>query len=930
MLVSPRVLRPGLDWLLARPWLVLLAGSAIAAVAFPGVAAGALGLMFLAGGAGVLAVAGWPSLPLRLRRPSPQIATWLALAAVVVVAIVVFKDVFGRRVGWMWGDWGPQREVLRSILPGLQDGDVPVWNHRVATGDAPLELYPAFTYLLTGEIALVTGMTHDLMTLMLAVATAVHVLLALCVTRLALRLAPAPLAAAVGILCLVDTGHISSGGVSGLLQWALFHSAVGQLFCLLAAIAVLDAVRQPRLSSSVRIWVFTALAVASHPASLLVTGIMVLALGAVVLLARDAPPRRAIAAIVHLGLGLALGAVVWMPMGERLLDSGQHFSSVLAEPGRWLGDRLRSPVPQTDYALVVYAGFLGILAGLWSRRAAPVFIAAAGLLTLLGLCDAPYLGLDLAPGTSVARLGAERFFQLSRPFVFVAAAYLLGHVGHHAVAAWRHADRPSRLIAGAALGVLLAFGLRAGCSLGHAVSERAVATARSGAPPQAADRAPLLAYLRDELAAMGPARWGRAVTDEGAWYLHIVAETGVPMFHMGPIPTILNRERIEDLSPASLRRFNVRWVITAGAPPNPSLPGVPGTERKLGSYYVREVPGWDGRFARIERGGGEVTVTRLDDHVVEIDLTGTDQPALVALGTGYYPRWRGRRDDGHAVPVYAYPATPGGNMHVPAAWVPPGRTRFTCDGPLPSDGKGRIPARAALALAVLGILAWSLRRPRQRILRAMAALRRRLLVRRRELALLAASVVALGLILIGALTHGRPMRALEVGSGVRARAVVEARVSDQRPWQRCSYHVLAGEFRCAGLATITDAAATILNDHQPLWPFTTPMIYVRPDARRSGPIEVRIRMTRRLAGRYWGGSSGNPVRIEVSGEAPLFSDHQLDVTFADRGERSITVTGVVPAGGLWLTLVRYDTLQPPRRFLAPPPPEPPAEIAGKR
>src|SRR5687767_2149980 len=97
-------------------------------------------------------------------------------------------------------------------------------------------------------------------------------------------------------------------------------------------------------------------------------------------------------------------------------------------------------------------------------------------------------------------------------------------------------------------------------------------------------------------------------------------------------PDLLLRERIEDTSPASLARFNVRWVIGVGQ--SPSL-GDPATERVFGSYHVRELAGWDGKFARIERGGGEVAVTRLDDRAVEVEVTGTTEPALVALGTGF-------------------------------------------------------------------------------------------------------------------------------------------------------------------------------------------------------------------------------------------------------------------------------------------------------
>src|SRR5512139_672129 len=211
-------------------------------------------------------------------------------------------------------------------------------------------------------------------------------------------------------------------------------------------------------------------------------------------------------------------------------------------------------------------------------------------------------------------------------------------------------------------------------------------------------------------------------------HFDLTAETGLPSFHMAPQPDLLLRERIEDTSDASLARFNVRWVIGVGR--SPSL-GDPASERQLGIYRIRELPAWDGRFARIEARGAatgasaEVTVTRLDDRGVEVDVTGTSEPVLVALGTGFYPRWRARHASGADEPVYAYPSVPGGRLHVVAAWLAPGRTTFTVDGPLPSDGDGRALAALAALTAVAAVAIWCRPRWRRRVLRAIARARRR-------------------------------------------------------------------------------------------------------------------------------------------------------------------------------------------------------------
>src|SRR6185436_1831537 len=98
-------------------------------------------------------------------------------------------------------------------------------------------------------------------------------------------------------------------------------------------------------------------------------------------------------------------------------------------------------------------------------------------------------------------------------------------------------------------------------------------------------------------------------------HFHLTALTGLPTLHNGPQPDLLLRERIEDLSPASLRRFNIRWAIAQDHSP---VLGDPASERVLGSFHIREIKEWDGAFARIERGDGELRVTRLDDDAVEV------------------------------------------------------------------------------------------------------------------------------------------------------------------------------------------------------------------------------------------------------------------------------------------------------------------------
>jgi len=840
------------------------------------------------------------------------------VAMVTVVGFAVFRDTMTDSPDWQMGDWGPQHAVLSHVVPSLPGLDLPVWNHAVSTGDAPLELYPSLAYLVTGYIALALGLTHDLPLALMVVAVIVHVAVAAATTALATRIAPRPIALVVGLGTLVDSGAVAHGGTVGLFRWALLHSALALAFSSVAAVAVIAALRRPRLSASAAIWLATALAVIAHPAGLIAAAAAIVALGAVALLASDVPPRRALAAAGHVALGVALAAAVWMPLAARLLAYGQHFPNALRSPSRLLEDLLASPSPVTAFAALEYAGYAGLLLGLASRRAAAVFVGAAGFVLLLGLCDAPYLDLGLAPGLGVARLGTERLAQLARPFVWAASGYAIAVAWRHARAAWQGASRRRQLIGAAVLGVIGGAALRVVPDLWTSASDRAVGEARvyAGDP---IGRAELTRWAAARARDIAPGAWARAMFEEDTHeHFHLTAETGLPSFHVSPQPDLLLRERIEDTSPESLRRFNVRWVIAIDHAPSI---GEPASEKVFGGYHVRELASWDGQFARIERGAGDIKVTRLDDRAVEVDVTGTAEPVLVALGTGFYPRWRARHASGATEPVYALPATPGGRLHVVAAWLAPGHTTFTVDGPLPSDHDGLALSIVAALAAAAGVAVWSRRRWRHRALVRLAAVRRRG-ARLGPLAIrVGVPVALLALALRGCRDDAAPARALELGSGVRATAVVEGRRLGGA-WRRCDYLRLTGTYDCAGLVTAYDATATLLNDAPPSWGFVTPAILASAYV---ADVEIRITLHARLAGRYAAAVSDGKAAIAVGGE-PFHRFEREYLDYADHGETSVEIRAQVPMTSWAVTVVRDDTLVPDRPFLAAPPDAPPDDV----
>ncbi len=909
-MLTPAVLEP-LRWLLRSPGGQLLAGALVLACAFPSRVSGSLGLIVLAGGLGVGVAMAWPHAPSWLKKPPARIATALVLAMVVIAGLSVFWDVLTESPDWQMGDWGPQRAVLAHMMPSLPGFDVPVWDHALSTGDAPLELYPSLAYFVAGHLALLFGLENDLPLALMVTAVIVHVGLAMVTAAIAATVAPRPIALVVGLLALVDSGAVAHGGTVGLFRWALLHSAMALLFSTIAALGIVAALRRPRVLASLTIWLATALACATHPAGLLAAAASMAALGGVALLASDVKPRRALIALGHVALGVALAACIWMPLAARILAYGQHFPNALRTGSRLLEDLLQSPSPATAYAMLGYAGYLGIVAGLWSRRAVVVYIAATALVLLVGLSDIPYLAFELVPGQGVARLGVERLAALARPFIAAAGAYTLATLLRLAIASWSTATPRRRMIAAALIGIMSCTVLRALPGFWATASARAEAEARVLAP-NALDRTKLVAWATTQAEQLEPGAWARAMFEEDTHeHMHVTAITGLPTFHPSWLPDLLLRERIEDTTPESLRRFDVRWVI--GLDKSPSL-GDPATELVLGSYHIRELATWDGKFARVEQGTGTVTVTRLDDRAVEVDVKATE-PVLVALGTGYYPRWRATHASGDDEPVFASLATPKGTLHVVSAWLAPGRTTFTCDGPLPSDHDGRFFSIAA-ALIILGAL-FGWRRVRWRILRRVARVRLPVAA----IARFGVPLVVVTLLVRGCSGDLRAVRTLQLGHGIRGTATVEARILDGA-WTSCDYNRVPGEYRCDNMLSVYDATTDILNDAAPSWGFNSPSITGSID---HDDVEVRITLHERLSGVYLAAVGDGTADLEVEGDESR-TINRATLAYTDAGERTIVITAK-PLTATWaFTFVREDQLVPPRPFLDPPPVEAPPEV----
>lgn len=901
---------------LAVAWVVAIA---VTALVFPGTAAGDASFLLLIAITGV-AVA-WA----RDTEASAAIPAWLgpvvAYLAVLWLGVHTFAEPWAYASIWKGNDWGTHHAILSELVDGLRGDGVPRWSHGLTTGEPAFDLYPSFPYYLAAALGWLFGSLDDLPLVLTRMAIALHVLTALAAVRLGLRLVPWPLALLAGVLTMVDRGAGGVvGGYMGSLYWGVFHSALAVCLWTFALSTLIDHLRRPRLRTSVLLWLLASAALLCHPVALFAAGATVVALLAVAVLANDVPGYRSAIAAGQVILVVLVTALVWMPLVERIGLYAVHYGEPPLAIDAFFDKAVGSWTSFSNLGAAVALGLVGVITGLLSRRAAPTFLAVLSGALIIAATDQLYLLLELGPSNDLARMSPRRMLPLAKPGVFVLGMWILLLAAGHLRGRWRGRGR---LLAGSVLAMVAFVAIRGGTPyLDARVRDMRAVTEFSIDDDEA--RA-LFEWARTQAGRTPTGSMARLMHEKAKHELyHVHAETKLPFAALGEVSNLLLRERIPNGSPASLRRFNVRWVIRHQRSP---LRGHPASEIRVGNYRIRQVASWDGQFARVERGEGTATVTRLDNHRVDVELTGTDRPSLVALGTGYYPRWRARHADGRRVPVYAMPAVPNSPMAVVAAWLPPGRTSFTPNGSLPSDGKG-VPWSAMAALGLLGIaVAWSTRW-RWRALRRMAAARRWLHARRDTLLVAGAAAMALGLVVLGAMSASRSDRALQVGHamGPTISAVDARRKGHGDAWSRCDYRALAGMHACGQLLHVRDTVTGIVNDHKHSWPFQAPAVRVitlEPDRR----VDYRIRARMELAGDYWIATRGAAVIVKIEGrpEVSVPPNVPRKLALGERAEREVVIRGVVGKGAVDIAFLRADTLDPERNYPRVPE-EPPASL----
>jgi hypothetical protein len=212
--------------------------------------------------------------------------------------------------------------------------------------------------------------------------------------------------------------------------------------------------------------------------------------------------------------------------------------------------------------------------------------------------------------------------------------------------------------------------------------------------------------------------------------------------------------------------------------------------------------------------------------------------------------------------------------------------------------------------------AFGWRRVRWRVLRRFARMQKRVpmkLVARVGVPLL------LFLLFLRSCTSG-PTKAIEIGSGLRSEATVEARLTDG-DWEECGYSTVTATYTCDQLLIAYDGMAALLNDARPSWGFNTPAIVA--SAFRDS-VEMRVHVKARLDGTYWA-SASDTASLTVDGESPKDIDREILVYGQDESHE-LEIRGPIPTSSWQFTMVREDTIIPDRPFLAAPPTSPPASV----
>ncbi len=770
-----------------------------------------------------------------------RLARWACVyLPIVIVGVLVTRPAWSAARPFVGLDGRVNEAIVGELIDQAARGRPLTWLTRIAPGDPTLDLYPTLAHRGVALLARGIGAEHDTARLLVSIVSAAYVAVAVGIARCAVRVgAPLPAALVVGVLALLDVGTDFTWGTQPVFRYAFLPSTLSIATLLHTLPSLFDLTRrftQARFFSSA---LGIALTAALHPLALGVCVLFAIAIALSIGLSRTHARRSLLAPLGAFSLGLALSAWLWLPAASRVLAYGVHYGTPQIPADLALARMTVGALPDGGWMILVASGWMASFCALLRRdRAEARLLVWVSIALVLSYVEVPMIELGLAPSTTSVRWQAFRIGAFVKPFFYVLGALAMGSGARLHVLGVGRPDRARLVRLGAVIALVgLTITGHRSWSAGLRDLERERRDDFVGPVSTAPED---LAALRYRLARDQSERPGGRLLMvcglECTYELFTLARDGadgspgVELALSQPAPAgFLLRDQLRTTSTENLARFGIRWVV---APAREILPGRDeGADQRFGRLWLRPVASWDGSLAHVTRGGGHVVATTVPGEGFDLTLSDTSEPALVELGTPWYPRLVAHDDRGE-VPVWAMPVgapeadDPNPTFeHATALWLRPGTTRLRATRALPSDHAGwPITLMATVVMIAVSI-------PRRRA--SSLTLRSRLgrVLESRHLRPATAVSLATSVLISISLLRAQP------ADGVRFAALLPRAnvfVVDARGQSTCTADALGRSFRCPDGALLRTHVSYTLNDWHVGWPVPAPAIeitHARPRSR---------------------------------------------------------------------------------------------------
>lgn len=508
-----------------------------------------------------------------------------------------------------------------------------------------------------------------------------------------------------GLFFLLDRGAYREGGWTFTVEWGVWPQTLSLAFLLLALATLDKVIRHGRPRQFILCGSLTALAVVTHPSTVLLLALGVPLYVAVRCLNDDAPAGAVIARTLGaMTLGAALSAFWLLPFAAKsdwMIPHGKLWDSleVMAD-GLWSGTVFGNVTPA-----LVWLGLVGGAVAVVRRHWAGTFLAVLAAALLFLISSTAFIELDYLDVSSA--FGHVTYRRLSLPVkacFFLLAGFLLQVLfarigrGRRPAFSWRRY---------AVVGLV---------SL--ALAPFVPALAQSWTRGHAGDLGRLLTkndipHWQDYREFLQWSAGLRKQDDDfyriaylGSRHDHLFLGAPVyndtPLFKSGFTPALMFKHRPDTADPSLLRLLSVKWVVSLRELSNPSCE----FHRRFGLIWVYRFRDYDpARYTLEGPGRVEVLAFEPDDETIRLRVSGTDGTSRLTLHVAPYANWRATVD---GKPLEITTARLSGHEHFMSVPGRDGVIEFDYVSPA-SNLLGRLCTGLALGLVVL--LLWCRVRP---------------------------------------------------------------------------------------------------------------------------------------------------------------------------------------------------------------------------